>query len=320
MAHKHKNSDAPDTGRIGPLRFLTSINPPDEVFYTSKRASVWTQMGAMLALYVALIVAWNAAAFYVDNQILLPSYEDLLRGFHNVFKERTLEGGRRIIHCNNPFPSICVGDYESVWGHIGVSAVRIAVSFLMGVALGVVAAAYAASSRLWGPAVESVVHLLNGTPAIIFAALGALWGLWGTQAVIVFGASSAFFQTYRIMFSCLKNGTEMREVVSAAQVDGATRMQALFQVAVPACREHLFGAMQISFAQGASRAYFAEYLLASESGLGPLLNHAVSGTMVEAYAVIFLMLGILVGGQILLGLLITIWENADRIARLLGRT
>ena len=127
------------------------------------------------------------------------------------------------------------------WASLGATAARILVGLVLGMALGVALAAVTHLSRIADHVFTPAVKALQAVPVAAFAILVLIW-----SGPTILTAAVVVVMTLPVAFLAVRAGLAARdpELIEVAQVFGATRMQRLRAVAVPAVLPFLFAATQ----------------------------------------------------------------------------
>lgn len=238
------------------------------------------------------------------NPIYLPAPHEVAKAFYTAF---TTEPQRR-------------GDYwlhESLWHSCRIIFWGFLYSTLLGLPLGILCGTFSIASRL----VEPFVDFLRYMPAPVFGALAvAVVGLQDEPKIVII-----FIGTFFQMVLVVSGTTSLvdKSLLEAAQTLGASNVQLLRRVVVPAALPHLFRDMRILLGWAWTYLVVAE-LIGEKSGISAFIYQQQRYRHFENVYAAIVMIGIigLVTDQVLaqLSRLLFPWESGDAtLPRIISR-
>nr|VFJ91040.1 MAG: NitT/TauT family transport system permease protein [Candidatus Kentron sp. LFY] len=155
--------------------------------------------------------------------------------------------------------------------HLWVTLSEAGVGFLVGLFLGITCGfLFAASPRL-DAVLQPFIVILNAMPRIAFAPLIILWFGLGFLSKVVIVVSLVFFVVF---FNTYRGFKEINPaIVKNARVMGATPVQMLLHVYLPATLAWTFASIRVSVGFSIIAAVLGEYIGAS-AGIGYLIDNA----------------------------------------------
>jgi NitT/TauT family transport system permease protein len=144
---------------------------------------------------------------------------------------------------------------------LGAAAIGLLLGMLGGFVVGVVLGAWRSAADV----LEPIIVALNSMPRVALAPLLVIWFGLGLTSKIVVGLLAVFFLVF---FNTLMGVRSIdRELISAVQVMGATRLQTMQIVVVPAVMQWVFAALRTSVSFGLTAVVVGEFV-GSTAGLG----------------------------------------------------
>nr|VFK19096.1 MAG: NitT/TauT family transport system permease protein [Candidatus Kentron sp. LPFa] len=155
--------------------------------------------------------------------------------------------------------------------HLWVTLAEAGAGFLAGLFLGIACGfLFAANPRL-DAVLQPFLVIMNAMPRIAFAPLIILWFGLGFLSKVVIVVSLVFFVVF---FNTYRGFKEINPaILKSARVMGATPLQMLFHVYLPATLAWTFASIRVSVGFSIIAAVLGEYIGAS-AGIGYLIDNA----------------------------------------------
>jgi ABC-type nitrate/sulfonate/bicarbonate transport system permease component len=174
------------------------------------------------------------------------------------------------------------------WSNLGVTLEEAGLGYMLGVSLALMLVAAVAPSPVLGRFLAPFIAALNALPKIALAPLFILWFGTRLQSKVYFVASLICF----IVFYGVLNGLRTIDgnLLANARILGASRINLLIEVYIPAIVTWLIASLRLSAAWALLASVIVEYL-GSTSGLGYLIatgqqtlqaNVVIAGILVVA--------------------------------------
>lgn len=192
------------------------------------------------------------------------------------------------------------GDF---WGYVGISAYRVLMGYLLTCLLAIPLGILAGTFKIFEAIVVPVTEFIRYMPATAFIPLIIVWIGLGESAKVAVIFVGCFFQMVLMVADNAKSVSG--ELLQASYTLGASRIQVLRKVLLPALLPDLMNSLRLIMGWAWSYLVAAE-LFAASSGLGFMIMRAQRYMQTET-----IFLGILIIG--LLGLII------DRLFALLNK-
>ncbi|MGA3127146.1 MAG: ABC transporter permease [Candidatus Korobacteraceae bacterium] len=176
-----------------------------------------------------------------------------------------------------------------LWLHIGFSAGRVALGFLVGTTLGIAVASFTGLSRWAEALIEPTLQALRGIPPLAWAPLLLIWLGIDESPKIALIAIGAFFPVYLNLQSGIRNVD--RKLIEVGEIHGLGRGQLIHRIFLPAALPSLFTGLR----QGLSLSWMfvvAAELIAATKGLGFLLSDGRETSRMDIMLVAIFLLGI----------------------------
>lgn len=174
-----------------------------------------------------------------------------------------------------PFETIpdIADNIYSIVPQFGISLYRIAVSMLIGTAIGAPIGLAMGRSKFGDRYITPIFYILYPVPKIVFLpVLFVLFGLGG-EAKIILISIAVFFQMVVTMRDSAYNIDG--SLIASMRSLGASRIQIFFSVVVPATLPSLFNGLRITTGTAVAILFISEWM-AGSSGLGYFIMHAWS--------------------------------------------
>lgn len=223
-------------------------------------------LGVMLP--VILLIAWEAAgAMGKLNPILLPTPSEILEEFVQLTAS---------------------GELAS---HLGISAWRALLGFLLGGGLGLAAGIWVGFSYKTERLLDPSIQMLRTLPHLAIAPLFILWFGFGETSKVLLIAKGSFFPLYVNTFLGIRSVDS--KLFDVARVLEFTKWQFITKLIVPASLPNIFLGIRLSIGVAWLGLVVAE-MMGSSSGIGYLINDARSfslTTIVFVGIVVFAVVG-----------------------------
>jgi len=225
--------------------------------------------GGALAIFVLLIVAWEAAVRLTGiKEYLLPTPSNIWTEF---WKRREI---------------VAVGAWATTH--------EIVVGYVLAVVVSVPLALAIAYSRFMENAVYPVIVFLQIVPKIAIAPLFIIWFGFGFTPKVLLVFLLSFFPIVVSSIAGFKSADA--DVMDFARTTGASPLRMFVKIALPQALPHIFTGLKVGAALAATAAVVAEFV-ASDKGLGYLLlqyNGQLDTPMVFATIVVLSLIGLVV--------------------------
>lgn len=160
-----------------------------------------------------------------------------------------------------------------LWGHLLLTLAEAAVGFLCGLVFGMAVGFIFAANRRLDAFLQPFITVMNAMPRIAFAPLIILWFGFGFASKVVMVVSLVFFVVF---FNTYRGYKEVNPLLlKNAAVLGASRLQVLTHIYLPASLSWTFASLRVSVGFAVIGAILGEYMGAS-GGIGYLIDNAQS--------------------------------------------
>ncbi len=178
----------------------------------------------------------------------------------------------------------------TLFGHIRTTVTEAVVGLAAAIALGVTLAVVIASVPIIRRAFFPIIVVSQTIPMIVLAPLLIIWFGFGLTPKVLVVALVCFFPIVVSTVDGLTTGAD-REMVSLVRSMGATKLQILRVVRIPAALPSFFAGLKIAAAYAITGAVVGEWISAS-SGLGVVITRAQATSRVDRVfvAVVFVAL------------------------------
>lgn len=223
------------------------------------------------ALPIILIFAWELVAIIVNNEFILPRVESVLMVLLQPFTD--LFGSGSLVE--NAFMSL----YRVVTGFLLGACVAIPLGILMG-RMGWV-----------NDAADPILQILRPIPPIAWIPLALAWFKIGFGSIVFIIFIGAFFP---VLLNTIDGVKRVNKTwIETAQIFGATDLQLLAKVIVPASLPTIWTGLRVGFGIAWMSVVAAEMLPGTTSGLGYLILYAYNFGQVQ----------VIIAGMIVIGLI-----------------
>ena len=159
--------------------------------------------------------------------------------------------------------------YADMWPYIGVTVVEALGGCLLGLVIAVPLAVLIYRVRVFSAAVLPFLGATQAIPAIALAQLLILWIGYGLDAIMLLCALMVFFP---ILVSSVVGFRHIdRDILAAAQVDGAGSVAMLVDIEIPLALHTILAGVRNGFTLSVTGAVVGEMVMGG-SGLGTLLT------------------------------------------------
>ena len=156
----------------------------------------------------------------------------------------------------------------TIFRHIWVTLVEMALGFLAGTGLGVGVGFLFASNPRVAAVFDPLMVLLNALPRVVLAPLFVLWFGLGLFSKVVMGVSLVFFVVFFATYTGIREVD--RDLINNARILGASRRALMRHVLLPSALTWIFSSLRTSVGFALIGAVVGEYLGAHE-GMGWLI-------------------------------------------------
>ena len=194
-----------------------------------------------------------------------------------------------------------LGRAGELWGHIGVTTLRVLVGFLIGAAAGTVAGAVTGYSKSARKLLDPTLQALRNIPSMAWVPLFLLWLGIFEESKIALIATGVFFPVYLTLASGIEQVD--RKLVEVGELFGLGPKELILRIILPAALPSWITALRSGLSLGWMFVVAAE-LMGASKGLGFLMYDAQQTSRADviiASIVLFAILGKLSDGILELG-------------------
>lgn len=195
----------------------------------------------------------------------------------------------------------------TVWGHLGTTLLEAALSFLIGVAAGVICGFALARNRFLAALLDPYLRVANALPRVVLAPIFLLWFGLGIWSKVALGVTVVFFIVFFNTFQGVRDVDPV--IVNNARMLGASERQLIRHVLIPSALSWIFSSLHISIGFAIIAVVVGEYLGASR-GIGYFIAQAEG---------VFDTTGVFAGMTILAAVVLCVGAMVDRLERYLLR-
>jgi putative hydroxymethylpyrimidine transport system permease protein len=152
----------------------------------------------------------------------------------------------------------------------GVTAAETLIGLVIGIAIGMALALAMASSRWLSEALSPLAVVSQAIPFMALAPLLMIWFGFGIASKIAMAAITIFFSVAAAFYEGLRRADE--NLVDLARLYGASPLQILFNIRVPAALPHLAAGLKLAAAYAPLGAIAGEWV-GSQGGLGVMMTY-----------------------------------------------
>jgi NitT/TauT family transport system permease protein len=195
----------------------------------------------------------------------------------------------------------------AIWGHLGTTLAETALSFVIGVLLGVGFGFLLARSSFLARLFDPYIRIANSLPRVVLAPMFLLWFGLGIWSKVALGVTVVFFIVF---FNTYQGVREVDPVLmDNARMLGASERQLIRHVLVPSALTWIFSSLHISIGFAIISVVVGEYL-GSTKGIGYLISQAEG---------VFDTTGVFAGMTILAAVVLAVGALVSRLERWLLR-
>jgi NitT/TauT family transport system permease protein len=195
----------------------------------------------------------------------------------------------------------------SVWAHLAVTITEAALSFAIGVTLGIAFGFLLARVNWLAALLDPYIRIANALPRVVLAPIFLLWFGLGIWSKVALGVTVVFFIVF---FNTYQGVREVdRVLVNNARMLGANERQLIRHVLIPSALTWIFSSLHISIGFAIIAVVVGEYLGASK-GIGYLISQAEG---------VFDTTGVFAGMTVLAAVVLAVGALVNRLERWLLR-
>jgi NitT/TauT family transport system permease protein len=158
-----------------------------------------------------------------------------------------------------------------IWPHLAITLTETLLAFVSGTVAGVLAGLWLGLNARTLSVLDPFIKAANAMPRVILAPIFAMWFGLGMGSKVALGFTLVFFIVF---FNVLQGVREVSPVVlNGTRMLGASRMQLLRHVYLPAAMSWVFSSLHVSVGMAFVGAVIGEYL-GSAAGIGYLILQA----------------------------------------------
>ncbi|MFX1253987.1 MAG: ABC transporter permease [Promethearchaeota archaeon] len=177
------------------------------------------------------------------------------------------------------FIKLIFGSYPSLIDHILRSLVRIVVGYVIGVSLGIIIGILMGLNKTFYQAVNPIIAMLISIPTLAWVPLLLIIVGLGDETVIIAIALACIFPQIYSTLNGIR-GTN-KQLVWAAEIMGAGRLQIFLQVLIPSALVSILTGMRLAVGYSWRAVVGAEMLATIETGIGQMIYAARWGFNVD---------------------------------------
>ncbi len=161
-------------------------------------------------------------------------------------------------------------NFHLILPNAGITAAETLIGLAVGVAIGMALALAMSTSRWLAEALGPLAVVSQAIPFMALAPLMMIWFGFGITSKIAMAAITIFFSVAAAYYEGLKRADE--NLVELAKLYGATPLQILRDIRMPAARPHLAAGLKLAAAYAPLGAIAGEWV-GSEGGLGIMMTY-----------------------------------------------
>ncbi len=161
-------------------------------------------------------------------------------------------------------------NFHLILPNAGITAAETLIGLAVGVAIGMALALAMSTSRWLAEALGPLAVVSQAIPFMALAPLMMIWFGFGITSKIAMAAITIFFSVAAAYYEGLKRADE--NLVELARLYGATPLQILRNIRMPAARPHLAAGLKLAAAYAPLGAIAGEWV-GSEGGLGIMMTY-----------------------------------------------
>lgn len=160
---------------------------------------------------------------------------------------------------------------RTIYKHIEATFVETVLSFVIGVALGIICGFLMARSELLSKVFAPYVTMLNALPRVVLAPIFVLWFGLGQNSKVALGVSLVFFIVFYNTFQGVREADP--RVIDKARMLGASEWQVVRHVQFPSAVTWILSSLHTSVGFALAGVVVGEYLGATK-GIGYIVSFA----------------------------------------------
>ncbi len=161
-------------------------------------------------------------------------------------------------------------NFHLILPNAGITAAETLIGLAVGVSIGMALALAMSTSRWLAEALGPLAVVSQAIPFMALAPLMMIWFGFGITSKIAMAAITIFFSVAAAYYEGLKRADE--NLVELAKLYGATPLQILRDIRMPAARPHLAAGLKLAAAYAPLGAIAGEWV-GSEGGLGIMMTY-----------------------------------------------
>lgn len=159
----------------------------------------------------------------------------------------------------------------SIYYHLGITLFEMALSFIIGVSMGLICGLTLALNPLYLVILDPFLKAFNAMPRVVLAPIFAVWFGLGVWSKITLGVTLVFFITF---FNVVQGVREVNQItINNSKILGASRVQLIRYVYIPSAMSWVFSSLHNAVGMAFVGAVIGEYL-GSAAGVGYLILQA----------------------------------------------
>jgi NitT/TauT family transport system permease protein len=159
----------------------------------------------------------------------------------------------------------------SIWPHLATTLTEAALSFAIGVVLGVVFGFALARTGWLAALLDPYIRIANALPRVVLAPIFLLWFGLGIWSKVALGVTVVFFIVFFNTYQGVREADPV--ILNNARMLGASERQLIRHVLVPSALTWIFSSLHISIGFAIIAVVVGEYLGASR-GVGYMIAQA----------------------------------------------
>lgn len=211
---------------------------------------------------ILVIVVWDLAVRFTEIGLLLPS---------------PIEVAERFIYvCTNT-----IGKKYTVFGHLFISLQRVLLGFSVASVAGTILGIAMGRSEIISAIFRPIFEIVRPIPSVAWIPLAIVWFGIGELAKFYIIFMAGFVNITVNTFAGARQVDE--NVLGAAYMLGANKIQAFFRVVIPSCVPYIFAGMQVGLST-CWMAVLAAEMVSSTAGIGwTITSGQENGDMVQIF-------------------------------------
>lgn len=158
-----------------------------------------------------------------------------------------------------------------IWDHLATTFFQVLVGYIIGVVVGISSALFLTSFRRTHEILRPFIMAIYGIPRVAVAPIIVMWLGLGMEPKIAIAAVIVFFTIFMNTFAGLNSVRP--EQINIARVMGASRLQTLLKVMLPAAAPYVLTSMRIAIPDAIVGVLIGEFI-AGTVGVGQLIRRS----------------------------------------------